>query len=83
MKEIKDLKLKALKDLNAMEVADLKKELVSAKKTIFELNMKLELNELKQTHLIKALRIQITRPRHTTITISNSKVLDILPLHNL
>ena len=25
MKEIKDLKLKALKDLNAMEVADLKK----------------------------------------------------------
>ena len=37
-------------------VADLKKELVSAKKTIFELNMKLELNELKQTHLIKALR---------------------------
>ncbi len=56
MKEIKDLKLKALKDLNAMEVADLKKELVSAKKTIFELNMKLELNELKQTHLIKALR---------------------------
>ncbi len=56
MKEIKDLKLKALKDLNAMEVADLKKELVSAKKTMFELNMKLELNELKQTHLIKALR---------------------------
>ncbi len=56
MKEIKDLKLKALKDLNAMEIADLKKELVSAKKTIFELNMKLELNELKQTHLIKALR---------------------------
>lgn len=56
MKEIKDLKLKALKDLNAMEVVDLKKELVSAKKTMFELNMKLELNELKQTHLIKALR---------------------------
>ena len=56
MKEIKDLKLKALKDLNAMEVADLKKELVSAKKTMFELNMKLELNELKQTHLIKILR---------------------------
>ena len=56
MKEIKDLNLKTANDLNALEVADLNKELVKTQKSLYELTMKLELNELKQTHLIKALR---------------------------
>lgn len=56
MKEIKDLWLKSLKDLEKLEIVDLRKELVSSNKRLFELKMKLELNELKQTHLIKPLR---------------------------
>lgn len=56
MKELKDLKLKTQKDLVSMEKVELNKELVNAKKMMFELKMKLELNELKQTHLVKALR---------------------------
>lgn len=71
MKEIKDLKLKAQKDLNSMELVDLKKELVNAKKMMFELKMKLELNELKQTHLIKALRRYIA----VINTIASSKTI--------
>lgn len=71
MKEIKDLKLKAQKDLNSMELVDLNKELVNAKKMMFELKMKLELNELKQTHLIKALRRYIA----VINTIASSKTI--------
>lgn len=71
MKEIKDLKLKAQKDLNSMELVDLKKELVNAKKMMFELKMKLELNELKQTHLIKSLRRYIA----VINTIASSKTI--------
>lgn len=56
MKQVKDLWLKAVKDLNKLEVVDLRKELVSSKKKMFDLKMKLQLNELKQTHLIKFLR---------------------------
>ena len=48
--------MKEIKDLRKLEVSDLKKELVDAQKKLFELTMKLELNELKQTHLIKPLR---------------------------
>lgn len=57
MKEIKRFKIKSSKRFKCNGNCWFKKRaLVSAKKTIFELNMKLELNELKQTHLIKALR---------------------------
>lgn len=48
--------MKEIKDLRKLEVADLNKELVDAQKKLFELTMKLELNELKQTHLVKPLR---------------------------
>jgi ribosomal protein L29 len=48
--------MKEIKDLRKLELSDLKKELVDANKKLFELTMKLELNELKQTHLIKPLR---------------------------
>lgn len=56
MKEIKDLWLKSIKDLSKLDKADLNKELVNSKKKMFGLKMKLQLNELKQTHLIKFLR---------------------------
>lgn len=48
--------MKEIKDLRKLEVAELNKELVDAQKKLYELSMKLELNELKQTHLIKPLR---------------------------
>lgn len=56
MKEIKDLWLKSKKDLEKLDKSELNKELVSAKKKMFGLKMKLQLNELKQTHLVKFLR---------------------------
>ncbi|MGE4443806.1 MAG: 50S ribosomal protein L29 [Candidatus Altimarinota bacterium] len=48
--------MKEIKDLRKLEVSDLTKELVDAQKKLYELTMKLELNELKQTHLMKPLR---------------------------
>lgn len=48
--------MKEIKDLRKLEVALLKKELVDAQKKLYELTMKLELNELKQTHLVRPLR---------------------------
>mgnify|MGYP003436753611 FL=1 len=48
--------MKEIKDLRKLEVSDLKQELVDAQKKLYELTMKLELNELKQTHLVKPLR---------------------------
>lgn len=48
--------MKEIKDLRKLEVSDLKQELVDAQKKLYELSMKLELNELKQTHLVKPLR---------------------------
>jgi ribosomal protein L29 len=59
MKAIKDLKLKQIDDLRKMDATAFKKELEVTAKKLFELNMKKELNELKQTHLIKALRRHI------------------------
>jgi len=48
--------MKEIKDLRKLEISDLKKELVDANKKLFELTMKLESRELKQTHLIKSWR---------------------------
>lgn len=71
MKEIKDLWLKSLKDLQKLDVVGLRKELVDSKKKMFELSMKLELNELKQTHLVKPLRRYIAAIN----TIANEKTI--------
>lgn len=70
MKEIKDLWLKTIKDLNKLDKEWIKKELTSAKKMYFWLKMKLQLNELKQTHLVKFLRKYIA----VLNTITNSKI---------
>ncbi len=61
MKEIKDLWLKTLKDLQKLSWEELKKEWVNSKKRLFELHMKLQAKELKQTHLIKFLRRYIAK----------------------
>lgn len=69
MKELKDLKLKDNKKLLDLSVSDLRKELKDASKRLYSLSLKLELSELKQTHLIKFLRRYIARLN----TIINSK----------
>jgi len=53
---MKELKLKSVKDIEALKEQDLRKELQGSEKKLFEMKMKKELNELKQTHLIKPLR---------------------------
>ncbi len=63
--------MKQIKDLRKLELADLQKELVSSKKSLFELTMKLELNELKQTHLIRPLRRYIAALK----TVMNEKTI--------
>ena len=68
MKELKDLKLKSLEDLRKMKSEDLGKELKEAQKKLFSFEMKLSLNEFKQTHLVKFLRRYADRVK----TISNS-----------
>ncbi len=59
MKVIKDLKLKQIEDLRKMDAKGFKAELESTAKKLFELKMKKQLNEMKQTHLITALRKHI------------------------
>ncbi|MDD2870622.1 MAG: 50S ribosomal protein L29 [Candidatus Gracilibacteria bacterium] len=56
MKEIKDLKLQEIGKLRELNEKDLKAELTKSSKDLYVLRMKKELGELKQTHLIKALR---------------------------
>ncbi|MDQ1433114.1 MAG: ribosomal protein [Patescibacteria group bacterium] len=68
MKELKDLKLKSLEDLKKMKSEDLGRELKDAQKKLFSFEMKLALNEFKQTHLVKFLRRYVARVK----TISNS-----------
>jgi ribosomal protein L29 len=53
---MKELNLKEVADLKKIDSKSLKQELVEKSKKLYELSMKKSLNELKQTHLIKALR---------------------------
>lgn len=53
---MKELNLKDVADLKKLDNKSLKQELVEKSKKLYELSMKKNLNELKQTHLIKALR---------------------------
>jgi ribosomal protein L29 len=56
MKEIKDLKMKDTPALQKLDVKKLYEEEKQASKTLFVLRMKQSVGELKQTHLITALR---------------------------
>lgn len=73
MKEIKDLKLQELGKLIELNEKDLKAELTKSSKSLFALKMKKELGELKQTHLIKALRRYIAQ----IYTVATSKGFNI------
>jgi len=61
MKEIKDLKLKNNKSIKELDLDSVKKELKETEKKYFVLKMKLSTDELKQTHLLKALRRYIAK----------------------
>ena len=73
MKEIKDLKLQELGKLIELNEKELKAELIRSSKELFTLRMKKELGELKQTHLIKALRRYVAQ----IYTVATSKWLNI------
>lgn len=73
MKEIKDLKLLGLDKLNALDEAGLRKELNESSKRYFTLKMKIQLGELKQTHLVTFLRKYMARIK----TIASSKGFNV------
>lgn len=52
---------KTLAELKKLERTDLQAELLSAQKELFVLNMKKDLGELKQTHMIRSTRKYIAR----------------------
>jgi len=53
---MKELKLKSSKEIEALDEKGLKAEITTSAKKLFEMKMKKELNELKQTHLVKPMR---------------------------
>ena len=53
---MKELKLKSSKEIDALDEKGLKAEITTSAKKLFEMKMKKELNELKQTHLVKPMR---------------------------
>lgn len=61
MKELKDLKLLEVSKLKDMSSEELAIEDKRASKDLFVLTMKLKVGELKQTHLVKALRRYIAQ----------------------
>jgi large subunit ribosomal protein L29 len=73
MKQIKDLKMLDMDKLNELSEKDLKAALVKTSKDLFVLRMKKQLGELKQTHLIKALRRYIAQLK----TVATSKGFNV------
>ncbi len=73
MKEIKDLKLQDLKKLDGLNEKDLKAELVRVSKDLYVLKMQKQVGELKQTHLVKAVRRYIAQIN----TVATSKWFNI------
>lgn len=73
MKNIKDLKLMDKAKILELDEKALKWEIRTTSRKLFELKMKKNLNELKQTHLIKVLRRHIAMLK----TVANSKGLSV------
>lgn len=73
MKTMKDLKLKEIAKIRELDEKSLNEEIIANSKKLYELSMKKELNELKQTHLITALRRHIAMLK----TVANSKGFNI------
>lgn len=61
MKEIKDLNLKDKQALLKMDLVSLKVELKKSSRQLYELKVKKNLWELKQTHLVTFLRRYLAR----------------------
>ena len=61
MKELKDLKLLEISKLREMSSEELAIEDRRVSKDLFVLTMKLKVGELKQTHLVKALRRYVAK----------------------
>lgn len=72
MKKISDLKLKSKDELVKLDNKKLSAELKSAKLQLFNLTMKLQLDELKETHLVKILRRYIALIK----TVSNELTIE-------
>ena len=73
MKEIKELKLRSLADLQELNEKALKEELETSSKNLYVLKMKKQLGEQTKTHLIKALRKYIAQVK----TVASSKWINI------
>ena len=73
MKKIKDLKLKEKAKILELDEKMLFEEIKTISKMMYELKMKKHLNELKQTHLITALRKHIAMLK----TVASSKGFNI------
>ena len=56
MKEIKDLNMKSSDAVEKLSAEKLTEEIKGAEKKLYTLKMKLAVGEVKQTHLVKALR---------------------------
>lgn len=56
MKEIKDLKMKKAVDLAKLSAEKLRVEIKGSEKTLYTMKIKMAVGELKQTHLVKAMR---------------------------
>jgi ribosomal protein L29 len=56
MKEIKDLNMKSSDAVKKLSAEKLIEEIKGAEKMLYTLKMKLAVGEVKQTHLVKALR---------------------------
>ena len=56
MKEIKDLKMKKTADLAKLSAEKLTVEIKESEKTLYTMKIKMAVGELKQTHLVKAMR---------------------------
>jgi len=69
MKELKDLKLMEDSKLDNLDESKLSIELKDSEKKLFTLRMKLNVGELKQTHLVTFLRKYIAKIK----TIANAK----------
>ena len=52
---------KKIKDLSKLNREQLNKELVSARKVLFESNFKRKMGQLKESHLLKTTRKEIAR----------------------
>ena len=67
---------KKIKDLSKLNREQLNKELVSARKVLFESNFKHKMGQLKESHLLKTTRKEIARVK-TELAIYGKYIIGI------